>query len=168
MAEAAGKLAAQYNDRRVAAAFVHSKVVLVAYSGGYLPGAWSLSVGKVDARIAGVVLFDALYGQIDKFVDWLEHAHASTFFLSAYGKSTHEENEALKQELDDANLRYKTAPPKKMLPGSITFIDAGAEVKHEDFVTQAWTQNPVAWVLSRIPGYPRGDASAEKATSHTR
>jgi hypothetical protein len=164
--EAAGKLAAQYNDRRVSAAFAHSKVVLIAYSGGYLPGAWSLAVGKGDARVAGVVLLDALYGQIDKFVDWLEHAHARTFFLSAYGKSTHEENEALKQELDDANLRYKTTLPKKMLPGSITFVDVGPEVKHEDFVTQAWTQNPITWVLSRIPGYPRGDAAAAKTSSH--
>ena len=163
--EVTSKLAAQYNDRRIAGAFAHSKVVLFAYSGGYMPAAWSLSVGKADARIAGVVLFDAMYGQIDKFVDWLEHAHARTFFLSAYGVSTHEENEALKQELDDANVRYKSVPPTKMVPGSVSFIDVGPNVKHEDFVTLAWTQNPVAWVLSRIPGYPRGDAAA-KAASH--
>lgn len=168
IAETATKLAAQYHDRRVAGAFAHSKVVLVAYSGGYLPAAWSLSIGKADARIAGVVLFDAMYGQIDKFVDWLEHAHARTFFLSAYGESTHEENEALKQELDDANLRYKTTLPKKMLPGTITFVDVGANVKHEDFLTEAWTQNPVAWVLSRIPGYPRGDAGAAKTAAARR
>ena len=132
--------------------------MLVAYSGGYLPAAWSLAAGKADARIAGVVLFDALYGQIDKFVDWLARAQSRTFFLSAYGVSTHEENEAFKQELDDANLRYKVGPPKKMLPGSINFIDVGPDVKHEDFVTQAWTQNPLAWVLARVGGYPRAGA----------
>ncbi len=163
--EATLRLAEQYNDRRVARAFSRSKIVLVAYSGGYLPAAWSLSVGKADARIAGVVLFDAMYGEIDKFVDWLEHTHARTFFLSAYSDSTHDENEALKQELDDANLRYKVGPPKKMLPGSITFIDAGANIKHDDFVTEAWTQNPIAWVLSRIPGYPRGDATATRSAA---
>ncbi|MEP6939049.1 MAG: hypothetical protein ABI846_04745 [Rudaea sp.] len=155
VAEASTRLAAQYGDRRVAGAFANSKIVLVAYSGGYLPAAWSLAVGKADGRIAGVVLFDALYGQIDKFVDWLVRARARTFFLSAYGVSTHDENEALKQELDDANLRYKATLPKKMLPGSITFVDVGSDVKHEDFVTQAWTQNPLAWVLARIGGYPR-------------
>jgi hypothetical protein len=161
--EATLKLAEQYNDKRVARAFSRSKVVLVAYSGGYLPAAWSLSVGKADARIAGVVLFDAMYGEIDKFVDWLEQAHARTFFLSAYSDSTRDQNEALRQELYDANLRYEIGPPKKMLPGSIAFIDAGASVKHDDFVTEAWTQNPIASLLSRIPGYARGDAKASKA-----
>ena len=153
--EAATKLAAQYGDRRVAGAFKQSKVVLVAYSGGYLPAAWSLAVGKADSRLQGVVLFDAMYGQIDKFVSWLEHEHRRTFLLTAYGESTHQENEALKQELDEANLRYKSTLPKKLLPGTITFIDAGADVKHDDFLTQAWTQNPLNWVLSRIPGYPK-------------
>src|SRR5258708_30530429 len=96
-----------------------------------------------------------MYGQLDKFASWIEAMHARTFFLSAYGVSTHEENEALKSQLDDANLRYKTAPPKKLLPGSITFIDAGPDVKHDDFVTEAGTQHPLASVLSPRPRYLR-------------
>ncbi len=157
--EAATKLAAQYGDRRAAAAFKQSKVVLVAYSGGYLPAAWALDVGKIGTRLQGLVLFDAMYGQLDKFASWLEHAHNSAFFFSAFGESTHDENEALKEQLDEANLRYKTALPNKLLRGSISFINVGTDVKHEDFVTQAWTQNPLAWVLSRIPGYPRSNAN---------
>ena len=166
--EAATKLAAQYGDHRVAGAFKQSKVVLVAYSGGYLPAAWSLAVGKADARLAGVVLFDAMYGQIDKFVSWLDREHRRAFLLTAYGESTHEENEALKQELDEANLRYKSTLPKKLVPGTITFIDAGADVKHDDFVTQAWTQNPLTWVLSRIPGYPKASAPVHRKASPAR
>jgi len=157
VAEAAKQLAAQYHDRRVAGAFAQSKVVLAAYSGGYNPAAWSLAVGKADARIAGVVLFDAMYGQLDKFTSWIEANRSHAFFFSAGGESTHEENEALKSQLDDINLRYKTVAPKKLLPGSITFIDAGPNVKHDDFVTQAWTPNPLSFVLARIPGYPRAE-----------
>ena len=41
--EATRKLALQYHDRRVESAFKPSKVVLVAYSGGYLPASWSLA-----------------------------------------------------------------------------------------------------------------------------
>ena len=165
VAEAATKLAAQYGDRRAAAAFKQSKVILVAYSGGYLPAAWALDVGKIGTRLQGVVLFDAMYGQIDKFVSWLEHARSTAFFFSAYGESTHDENEALKEELDEANLRYKTVLPKKLIPGGITFVDASSGTKHEDFITQAWTQNPLTWVLSRIPGYPRGDAGTAKTAA---
>jgi hypothetical protein len=165
--EAATKLAAQYGDRRVAGAFVQSKVVLVAYSGGYLPAAWSLAVGQIGSRLQGVILLDAMYGQIDKFAAWIERMRGSAFFFSAYTESTREENEALKPELDDANLRYKTTPPKKLARGAITFIDSGADVKHEDFVTQAWVQNPIQWLLARIPGYPRGDAAAKtKLAAH--
>ncbi len=163
VSEAATKLAAQYGDKRAADAFRQSKVVLVAYSGGYLPAAWSLDVGKIGTRLQGVVLFDAMYGQIDKFVSWLERARNGAFFFSAYGESTHDENEALKEELDEANLRYKTVLPKKLIPGGITFVDASSGTKHEDFVTQAWTQNPLTWVLSRIPGYPR---TAAKPAAH--
>ncbi|TLY51386.1 MAG: alpha/beta hydrolase [Gammaproteobacteria bacterium] len=163
--ESAKQLAAQYHDRRVASAFAHSKIVLVAYSGGYLPAAWSVAIGKADNRVAGVVLFDAMYGQLDKFASWIEAMHARTFFFSAYGESTHEENEALKSELDDVNLRYKTAAPKKLAPGSVTFVDAGPNVKHDDFITQAWTQNPLAWVLSRVPGYPRAEPKTKHANN---
>jgi hypothetical protein len=161
--EAATKLAAQYGDVRVSGAFKQSKVVLIAYSGGYLPAAWSLSVGQIGSRLQGVVLLDAMYGHLDKFAAWIERARGAAFFFSAYTESTREENEALKSELDDANLRYKSALPKKLLPGEITFIDTGANMKHEDFVTQAWAQNPVQWVLSRIPGYPRAVPAAKPA-----
>ncbi len=153
--EATHKLGAQYHDKRVDGAFKTSKVVLIAYSGGYLPAAWSLAVGQIGSRLHGVVLLDALYGQIDKFAAWIERARRSAFFFSAYTESTHDENEALKSQLTDANLRYKTALPTKLLPGSVTFMEAPATTKHEDFVTQAWTPNPLTWLFSRIPGYAK-------------
>ncbi len=163
--EAATKLAAQYGDARVSGAFKQSKVVLIAYSGGYLPAAWSLAVGQAGSRLQGLVLLDALYGHVDKFAAWIERARGTAFFLSAYTESTREENEALKCELGDANLRYKSTLPKKLVAGEVTFIDTGTNTKHEDFVTQAWAQNPLQWILSRIPGYPR-TAPATKTAKH--
>ncbi len=161
--EAAHKLALQYHDRRVEGAFKPSKVVLVAYSGGYLPAAWSLSAGQIGARLHGVVLLDALYGQIDKFADWIERAHGGAFFFSTYTESTREQNEALQSELGDANLRYKTALPKALLPGVVSFVDSGLDwTRHNDFVTQAWTQNPLTWLFSRIPGYQKAKPVAAK------
>ena len=161
--EAARKLAMQYHDRRVEGAFTPSKVVLVAYSGGYLPAAWSLAVGQIGSRLQGVILLDALYGHIDKFAAWIERTRGSTFFFSTYTESTREENGALKSELDEANLRYATAPPKVLRPGTIAFVDSGFDyTKHQDFVTEAWTQNPLAWLFSRIHGYPKAKQVAVK------
>jgi hypothetical protein len=163
--ESARKLAMQYHDKRVEGAFGQSKVALVAYSGGYLPAAWSLAVGQIGSRLQGVVLLDAMYGHIDKFAAWIERARGAAFFFSTYTESTHDENEALKSELTDANLRYKTVLPAKLLPGSVTFIETPMGTKHEDFVTQAWTQNPLTWLLARIPGYARGRPVAANAAA---
>lgn len=164
--EAARRLAAQYHDRRVDAAFRPSKVVLVAYSGGYLPAAWSLAVGQIGSRLQGLVLLDALYGHIDKFAAWIERAHGSAFFLSACTESTREENEALKAQLGEANLRYTIAPPKSLRPDTVAFVDSGLDwTQHDDFVTRAWAPNPLTWLFSRIPGYPRAKQAARTAAT---
>lgn len=158
--EATQKLAQQYHDRRVERAFKPSKVVLVAYSGGYLPASWSLAVGQIGSRLHGVILLDALYGQIDKFANWIERARGAAFFFSTYTESTREQNEALQSELTDANLRYASKLPKQLRPGTVAFIDSGLDwTHHNEFVTQAWTQNPLTWLFSHIPGYPNGKAA---------
>ena len=59
-------------------------VVIVAYSGGYLPAAYSLAHGGARERIKGVVLLDALYGEPDKFARWIEQERGHAFFVSAY------------------------------------------------------------------------------------
>jgi len=161
--EATRKLALQYHDRRVDGAFKPSKVVLVAYSGGYLPASWSLAVGQIGSRLHGVILLDALYGQIDKFASWIESARGAAFFFSTFTESTREQNEALQSELADANMRYATTPPKLLRPGTVAFVDSGLDwTHHNDFVTAAWTQNPLTWLFSRIPGYPNGKPAVAK------
>ncbi|HEX6832871.1 MAG TPA: hypothetical protein VF132_05000, partial [Rudaea sp.] len=155
IAEAATRLTALYDDRRLAGAFTRSDVLLVAYSGGYLPAAWSLAIGKANARVRGVVLLDAMYGEIDRFVDRVEAMRPPAFFISAYGNSSRDGNDAFKQELDEARLRYATMLPKTFAYGGTFVIDAGPDVRHQDFVTQAWTSDPLTWILARIPGYPQ-------------
>ncbi len=63
-------------------------IVIVAYSGGYLPAAYSLAVGGDQGRVRGLVLLDALYGERDKFVSWAEGPGRSAFFVSAYSTSS--------------------------------------------------------------------------------
>jgi hypothetical protein len=73
-------------------------VVLVAYSGGYDPAAYALAVGGAGGRVRGVILLDALYGEIDKFDKWIGTSVAggrSGFFFSAYSDSSRAQNLAL-------------------------------------------------------------------------
>jgi hypothetical protein len=147
--EAAERLAALYGNSFARSSFHTMPVVLVAYSGGYLPAASALAVGGANDRIAGVILLDALYGEIDTFADWIARRHNEIFFFSAYSKSSAAENLDLQQRL--APLPFATRLPDQFYRGSIAFMDAG-DIVHNDFVTQAWTSYPLRAVLAKLRG----------------
>ena len=62
-------------------------VIIVGYSGGFMPAAWSLEVGGLGNRVRGVFLLDAVYGELDKFASWIVN-NRTGFFVSAYTRST--------------------------------------------------------------------------------
>src|SRR5579863_641860 len=149
LSEAQAKLGDLYPNAR--GAFRRMPVVIVAYSGGYLPAAYSLSVGGEGSRVRGVVLLDALYGERDKFVNWAEGPGRNAFFLSAYSTSSREGNDAVRAALDAAGVRTVSGLPQELSPGVVAFVDAGS-VDHNDFVTSAWGGAPLRDIFSRIGG----------------
>lgn len=146
--EAETKLAALY-PQASRSAFRRMPVVVVAYSGGYLPAAYSLSHGGANGRIRGVVLLDALYGEPDKFASWVESETGRAFFVSAYSGSSKAENQALRARLERDGITTQSGVPDSLRPGVVAFVDAG-DVRHEDFVNSAWTSDPLTDVLSRV------------------
>jgi hypothetical protein len=130
------------------AVFARAPVIVVAYSGGYLPAAYSLTVGGAEGRIRGLVLLDALYGETARFADWIGRRGAA-FVVSAYSASTRAENVALQQTLRERGVAATNGLPPHVGPGAAIFVDAGAVV-HNDFVTRAWTADPLRVVLSRL------------------
>jgi hypothetical protein len=149
LSEAQTKLGALYPNAR--GDFHRIPVVIVAYSGGYLPAAYSLRVGGEGNRVRGVVLLDALYGERDKFVSWTEGPGRNAFFLSAYSTSSREGNEAVRAALEAAGVRTVSGLPSELSPGVVAFVDAGS-VDHTDFVTSAWGGAPLRDIFSRIGG----------------
>jgi hypothetical protein len=164
LTEAGERLTQLYGDARARGAFHGAPVVIAAYSGGYNPAAYVLQSGRVDDRLRGVVLFDALYGQFDKFADWLAK-RPPAFFVSAFGKASREENATLQRMLRERGVIFRTALPASLARGSVTFIAATDDVKHVDFMTEAWVNDPLKVVLRRIPGFARaaGTAAGGKA-----
>jgi hypothetical protein len=145
--EADEKLAELYGTSR--GAFRRMPVIIVAYSGGYMPAAYSLAEGGAGERVRGVVLLDALYGEVDKFERWIAAAHGGAFFLSAYSSSTHDENLALRAKLRGDGVAVENGLPDGLRPGVVAFVDSG-DVNHDDFVNVAWTSDPLSAVLSRV------------------
>src|SRR5439155_3501545 len=88
------------------------------------------------------------------YLRWIERRETA-FFFSAYSRSVSEGNAAFQKLLAERNIDFATAMPGKLSPGSVTFLDTGEEVLHNDFVTKAWVEDPLKDVLAKIQGFPR-------------
>ena len=161
--EAAQKLAKMYGDPRSAAAFANMPIVIVAYSGGFGPTLGVLDRGGANSRVRGLVLLDALYAGIDKFADWIAD-NRSTFFVSAYTPYTQYHNADLEHLLSKRSVPYGSELKPNHLQGTVTFLLAG-DVSHRDFLTHAWTDNPVEDILTRMDDVDPKIKTAEIAAS---
>ena len=147
--EVAQQLAQLHGDPQSVEYFANMPVVIVGYSGGYVPTAWTLANGDISRRIRGVALLDGLYGELGKFVKWIERDDKA-FFLSAYARSTSKGNAALKRMLARRGVGFATTFDASLTPGSVTFVEA---VKgHRDYVTRACSANHISDLLRRMTG----------------
>ena len=78
-------------------------VIIVGYSGGFVPTAWSLEVGGLGNRVRGVFLLDAVYGELDKFASWIEN-NRSGFFVSSYTHYTQRHDQELMHMLREKGI----------------------------------------------------------------
>src|SRR6266852_6494259 len=161
--ESTERLTELYGDQRARGAFFDAPVVIVAYSGGYNPAAFILQAGRVDHRLRGLILLDGLFAEVDKFADWLSR-RPKAFFVSAFGKAARDENALLQRMLTERGVRFQTTLPANLTRGSASFIAANDEIKHVDFMTQAWVADPLKHLLRRIAGFSRGTGVATGST----
>lgn len=152
LGEAASNLARTHGDKRTARSFAAMPVVIVAYSGGYVAAAWSAHHGGIGKRLRGIVLLDALYGEVEKFEAWIAR-DPTRLFISAYTSSTMRGNDALRRRLDQRDIKYKTSDELAAGTGNLLFVATGSGSKHRDFVTNAWSDYPLADLLGRLNGY---------------
>jgi len=164
VAESADHLARLYGDPAAAKAFANMPVVIVGYSGGFVPAAWSLEVGGLGNRVRGVFLLDAVYGELDKFASWIVN-NRSGFFVSAYTRYTKRHDRELMQMLKEKGIAISEDVDGPLRPGSVVFVETPAGVTHRDYVTHAWTENPVKEVLVKMAATPALTRVAASATS---
>jgi hypothetical protein len=153
VAESADHLAALYGDPAAAKAFANMPVIIVGYSGGFVPTAWSLEVGGLGDRVRGVFLLDAVYGELDKFASWIEN-NRSGFFVSSYTHYTERHDRDLIQMLKAKGITVTGNMDAPLRPGSVVFVETPEGVTHRNYVTHAWTENPVKEVLVKMAATP--------------
>lgn len=154
LGEAAQQLAKLHGDPRSVRSFASMPVVAVAYSGGYLATAWSVHHGGLGKRLRGVVLFDALYGELDIFADWIA-TQKSAFFVSTYAGSTEAQNLLLQKMLAEREIGFSMELQPRLQPGNIAFLPGSRDAAHKDFLTHAWVDEPLKDLLTRLKGYAR-------------
>lgn len=150
--EAGEQLTRLYGDQRVARTFANMPIIIVAYSGGYLSAATSLERGGIKNRVRGVVLLDALYGELDGFASWISH-NPSGFFVSAYTRSTQRRNAELEHMLSERDVTFGRELKSSRIDGSVTFLPGDEGIRHRDFVNHAWAEKPIRDILDRLPEY---------------
>ncbi len=151
--ESADHLAKLYGDPASAKTFANMPIIIIGYSGGFVPTAWSLEVGGLGNRVRGVVLLDAVYGELDKFASWIAN-NRSGFFVSAYTRYTQRHDQDLMHMLREKGIAISDDMSGPLRPGSVVFVKTPDGVTHRDYVTHAWTNRPVKEVLAKMATQP--------------
>jgi len=128
--------------------FHSAPIVLLGYSGGYKPIAYVLDRGGVNERLDGVLLVDALYGELEKFENWFRQNHRDRFFVSLYTSSTQQYNLKLSQDLQEENLPLKREIPGKIQRGLAYFGHSPAE--HQDVIQVGPPADPIELMLKGV------------------
>jgi hypothetical protein len=147
--EASTELTKLHGDPRSKPAFDTMPIVIVAYSGGYMTAASCIRHGGAGTRVRGVVLLDALYGEIETFASWIS-SQDNAFFVSAFASSTKAHNAELAEMLKGRDVTYYTKLQTRLRGGSVTFLSTSPDTEHRDFVTHAWAHHPVKDLLQRL------------------
>ncbi len=152
LSEASEQLALMLGQPKAVRTFFRMPIIFVSYSGGFVPTAWALRLGHFKDRLRGIVLMDSLYGELEHFEKWVL-ANRRGFFISGYLGSTRARNLELQRDLAEKGIPIQKSLGGTIRPGSVVFIPGHAEDSHRDYVTQAWTADPIADILNRLPQY---------------
>ncbi len=151
--EAADEIARMQHDPRLRKVLRAAKVVIVSYSGAYQATAFALDVGGVEKRVLGVLMLDSLYGQEQRYADWIVAHRHDTFFFSIYTTPARSANETLQGLLNARNTPFSFIFPLRLSKGSVSFRPLAPDAVHWDLVTESWVDRPLTDLFRRIPGY---------------
>ncbi len=84
------------------------------------------------------------------FASWIKNSK-SVFFVSAYTSSTRRQNLDLARILDVKIVLYSADIGGQLWRGrNVSLLSTGSDVNHQDFMTNAWTSNPIADILNKL------------------
>ncbi len=89
-------------------------IILAGHSGAYRVISFCLMRGGYTKNISDVILFDALYGQTEKYVHWIENFNGRLINIYTDNGGTKYETENLMQDFDAWNIPYCSTEENKL------------------------------------------------------
>ncbi|MEW5800096.1 MAG: hypothetical protein AB1728_13940 [Bacteroidota bacterium] len=82
------------------------KIILAGHSGAYRVISFCLMRGGLTKNVSDVILFDALYGQTEKYAYWIDHYKGRFINIYTDNGGTKQETENLMADLDGWGIPY--------------------------------------------------------------
>ena len=95
-------------------------VILSGHSGAYHPISYALMQGGVPEKIREVYLFDALYGQTEKFAHWIDHSQGKMVVIYTDSGGTKHETESLMGDLRACKIPYLAGDETSISPRDLS------------------------------------------------
>jgi len=94
-------------------------IVLTGHSGAYHGISFALMRGGMPEKIREVYLFDALYGQTEKYAYWIDHYKGKMITVYTDSGGTKDETESLMDDLRGWGIPYFADRETKLAPGDL-------------------------------------------------
>ncbi len=112
-------------------------IILAGHSGAYRIISFCLMRGGLTKNISDVILFDALYGETEKYSYWIDHYKGR--FINIYTDSggTKNESESLMSDLDGWKIPYLSKEEKDVLDHDLVknrTIFIHSELSHNEVI----------------------------------
>jgi hypothetical protein len=95
------------------------KVILTGHSGAYHGISFALMWGGIPDKISEVHLFDALYGQTEKYAYWIDHFKGKMVTIYTDSGGTKEETESLMEDLRGWGIPYCSKEEAALVPADL-------------------------------------------------
>ncbi|MBF0609999.1 MAG: hypothetical protein G8345_06315 [Magnetococcales bacterium] len=138
--------------KRLAARFGKASVILSAFSGGYRAVSFVIDRGfftkdERNQRLKGVILLDALYGETEKFADWLTDRDRQGFFVNFYGLSSTPLSQNLEQDTEKQGVVWQRSLQGNILPKEIYALSV--DTPHQTIFLSGPPEWPLVDILKR-------------------
>ena len=94
-------------------------IVLTGHSGAYHGISFALMRGGIPDKIREVYLFDALYGQTEKYAYWIDHYKGKMITVYTDSGGTKDETDSLMDDLRGWGIPYFADHETKLAPGDL-------------------------------------------------